>query len=135
MRYKFCNCGRKIELTEKCERCEAARKQEKNAYERAYNKRRAEVQKPLKTARWHKLRRFIIHRDKGVCQRCLALCDVFNSKDLQVHHIKPRVKYPELIFDESNLITLCRTCNLELGVREELDFTRQFEDEEREFHL
>lgn len=136
MRYKFCNsCGAKIELTKTCDKCEAAKKQEKNAYMRQYNKRQQEVQKPIKTARWHKLRRYIIQRDKGICQRCLALKGIFNSADLQVHHIKPRIKFPELMFDESNLITLCKTCNLELGTQEHLDFTRQIEDEEKEYHL
>ena len=133
-RYKFCSCGAKITLGEECNECNAAKKQDKNEYMREYNKRNSEVQKPLATKRWKDLRRFIIHRDKGVCQRCLAKKGVFNSKDLQVHHIKPRIKYPALIFDESNLVTLCRTCNLELGTRETLDFKRKTNDE-YEFHL
>ncbi|WP_009968574.1 HNH endonuclease, partial [Bacillus subtilis] len=56
------------------------------------------------------------------CQRCLIKYSIVNSSELQVHHIKPRIDYPELMFEESNLITLCKTCNLQLGTSGELDF-------------
>ncbi|WP_078548817.1 HNH endonuclease [Litchfieldia alkalitelluris] len=48
--------------------------------------------------------------------------------NLQVHHIKPRIKYngtngyPDLRFEPSNLITLCQSCNTHFQTREQLDF-------------
>ena len=38
-----------------------------------------------------------------------------NTRNLQVHHIKPRKEYPELMFEPDNLITTCKTCNLQMG--------------------
>ncbi|WP_338705247.1 HNH endonuclease [Priestia aryabhattai] len=43
--------------------------------------------------------------------------------NLQAHHIKSCRDYPELAYDESNLLTVCRDCNLELGTSNKLDFT------------
>ena len=47
----------------------------------------------------------ILKRDNYTCKEC-------GSKErLQVHHIKSRKDYPELIMDENNCITLCITCH------------------------
>lgn len=134
-RYKFCDrCGSKITLGEECNKCKAAKKQDRNAYMRDYQKRNKEVQQAINNKRWRNLRKLIIQRDHGICQRCLALKGIFNSKELQVHHIKPRINYPDLIYEESNLITICKTCNLELGTSEKLDFKQQ-QNDKLEFHL
>lgn len=131
-RYKFCNsCGMKIKLGEPCPTCS---KQNRNEYMRKYQRTNKEVQKAIQNKRWKDLRKLIIQRDKGICQRCLALKGIFTTVQLQVHHIRPRNKYPRLIYEKSNLITLCKTCNLELGTKEELDFTPQIQDE-IQFHL
>jgi group I intron endonuclease len=46
-------------------------------------------------------------RDKYSCQKC------FNEKGftLNAHHIKPKEKFPELMFDVNNGITLCNSCH------------------------
>ena len=72
--------------------------------------------------KWWKLREEIIKRDNHFCQRCWNKFGILNGERLEAHHIKPRSKYPELTFEESNLVTLCRTCNAQLGTKEELDF-------------
>ncbi|HDR7585519.1 hypothetical protein BW899_06695 [Bacillus mycoides] len=64
---------------------------------------------------WRNLREQIIERDGGYCQRCLHKYGIINSANLEVHHIKPRSKYPELQYEISNLVTVCKTCNLQLG--------------------
>lgn len=116
---KICSyCGKVIDWNETCE----CKKNSINKSKREYYKENKDVIKPITSARWRKLRPLIIKRDGGCCQRCLIKYGTINSKDLQVHHIKPRAYYPELIFDETNLITLCKTCNLQLGTNEELDF-------------
>lgn len=116
-RKKTCSCGKIIPETEKCE-CKRKRKRD---YMREYQ--RKEVDNPLKTTRWNKyLRPYVLRRDKHLCQRCLYKYGVANAEDLHVHHIKSRKNYPELVFDDKNLLTVCRTCNLQLGTKDELDF-------------
>lgn len=140
-RYKYCDhCGAKIVLGEKCEKCYNERlsmkREKKRNYSRQYYNENKDTQKTIKSERWKKFRRMIIQRDNGVCQRCLAKRNILVGDNLEVHHIKPRTKYPTLVFEESNVITICKTCNLELGTREELDFEPPFNtDTENTFHL
>jgi 5-methylcytosine-specific restriction endonuclease McrA len=116
---KICShCGKMIDFNEVC----SCKRSNNNEYKKLYRQKNKESLKPLSTKRWKKIRSLIIKRDKGCCQRCLIKYGIINTKDLQVHHIKPRIDYPELMFDESNLITLCKTCNLQLGTSGELDF-------------
>jgi 5-methylcytosine-specific restriction endonuclease McrA len=83
---------------------------------------RNEKDNPLKTTRWNKLRKQVLVEDKYLCQRCLFKYNLANSKELQAHHIKSRKNYPDLVFERSNIITLCKTCNLQLGTSDKLDF-------------
>jgi 5-methylcytosine-specific restriction endonuclease McrA len=115
---KFCSCGKLVAVNETCS---CKQNTNRNEYQRKYYEKNKDVLKPLSTARWRKLRSLIIKRDKGCCQRCLIKYGIINGDNLQVHHIKPRIEYPELMFEESNLITLCKTCNLQIGLKE-LDF-------------
>lgn len=82
-----------------------------------------EVDKLRNSDRWKRKKRpHIIRRDRAHCQRCLIKYGIIESSKVTVHHIKPASKYPELFFDDSNLITLCDTCNKQLGTVEQLDF-------------
>lgn len=58
------------------------------------------------TAYWYKkLRQSAFSRDNYQCQKC-------GSKErLEIHHIKPWIKYPDLRFDLNNITTLCRDCH------------------------
>lgn len=116
---KTCSCGRFVEYTATCV---CKEKKNRNKYQRNYYEKNKELLKPLSSTRWRKLRSLIIKRDNGHCQRCLSKFKIITSSNLQVHHIKPRIDFPELMFEESNLITVCKTCNLNLGVSGELDF-------------
>jgi 5-methylcytosine-specific restriction endonuclease McrA len=110
---KICGgCGKRVDYNTTCS-C-MKRKRTK--------KKLNETDKLMKSARWKRKRIVIIQRDGAVCQRCLIKYNIINSENLQVHHIKPRSKYPELMLEDTNLITLCKTCNLQIGIREELDF-------------
>lgn len=97
-------------------------KTKRNEYQRKYYEENKERQKLLTSARWRKLRLEIIRRDHSLCRRCMIKYTTLNGYDLSVHHIKPRSKYPELMFDPTNLVTLCGTCNRQLGIQEKLDF-------------
>lgn len=96
-------------------------KQNQNAKRRDYYRKNKESLKLLSTKKWLNLRKRIIDRDDHLCKRCYLKFNIINGDQLQVHHIKPRVYYPELTFEESNLITLCKTCNIQMGL-EGIDF-------------
>ena len=117
---KICSkCSKKIKFNEDCI---CATGKNRNKYQRKYYEKNKEALRPLSTKRWRDIRKVIISRDGGYCQRCFIKYDIIETKNLQVHHIKPRIEYPELMFEETNLICICKTCNLQLGVDEELDF-------------
>lgn len=128
---RTCHCGKIINHNEVCS---CKKNNNRNSYQREYYQRNKDTLKPLSSSRWRKLRRLIINRDNGLCQRCLIKYDLFNSDELQVHHIKPRIEFPELMFDESNLITVCKTCNLQIGLKE-LDFKPSIDLNDFDFDL
>lgn len=116
-RKKICSCGRVVEDNGK--RCECKRTQKRD-YMRSYQ--RLHKGDPLKTTTWTKLRQKVLKRDRFMCQRCWYKFGIANSNELQAHHIKSRKNYPELVFEERNVITMCKTCNLQLGTKDKLDF-------------
>lgn len=71
------------------------------------------------TESWIRLRYDILLRDGRVCACCGRTDGVMN-----VDHIRPRHKYPELAYDPSNLQVLCATCNRGKGARDETDWRR-----------
>lgn len=64
----------------------------------------------LKTSRWQKLRKQILLRDK-CCVLCWNESRYVNLYKLQVHHIVKRTDDESLIYEPSNLVTLCRECH------------------------
>lgn len=72
--------------------------------------------KAIHSKKWRDFRKKVIIADHGMCQRCLIKFGRLNSYNLEVHHIAPRALAPELAFEEDNVVTLCKTCNLELGL-------------------
>lgn len=110
MRKKICLiCNKIVNENHKCK-------------EKKKKKENKETYKLINNTRWRKLRKDILQRDNFECQRCLIKYGIHNYHNLQVDHIKPRIKYPELAYDKNNLITLCATCNNSKGTNEELDF-------------
>lgn len=59
---------------------------------------------------WFHLRHRVILRSNGKCKNCGATSKSSNGP-MNVDHIKPRWKYPELEYDINNLQVLCRNCN------------------------
>lgn len=75
--------------------------------------RNKEIESTTKSSRWKSLRKKILLRDK-CCILCKNRDGYFNLKRLQVHHIVKRVDDESLIFEPSNLVTLCRDCHEEV---------------------
>jgi hypothetical protein len=69
---------------------------------------------------WLQLRYRTIEASNGNCSSCGNRHSAPNP--LQVDHIKPRSKYPELALTPSNLQVLCRQCNLGKGNKTEKDW-------------
>lgn len=52
-------------------------------------------------------RKQILHRDNYTCQ----VCGFREPEIMEVDHIKPKSKFPELKYELNNLITLCPNCH------------------------
>lgn len=116
MNNKFCGiCGDIVPINERC----PCRPKVKSESSRNH---------PSATKRFQKLRKRILKRDNYTCQRCVIKFgkhDKLIHENPQCHHIKSWRDYPELAYDENNLITVCRDCNLKLGNNNVLDFKWQ----------
>lgn len=73
----------------------------------------------FESRKWMELRykAILLHGRKCLC--CGASGD---GVVIQVDHVKPRSKYPELALELSNLQCLCRPCNLGKGAWDETDW-------------
>ncbi|MFC0469568.1 HNH endonuclease [Halalkalibacter kiskunsagensis] len=111
---KLCSCGKLVLAGEVCECKKKAQNPEATTF--------------YKSTRWKKTRKIIINRDGAHCQRCLIKYNIITTSSLEVHHLKPRSIYdgtkgfPDLRYEETNLITLCKSCNTSLGTKGVLDF-------------
>lgn len=63
--------------------------------------------------RYQAWRRAVFERDDYRCQGCGARSRKGVRVEIQAHHIKEFSLYPELRFDVSNGLTLCRPCHIE----------------------
>lgn len=85
---------------------------------KAYRKRYEDKQKGKKDIRftqaWKNKANEIRQRDLGLCQMCIRSIDmledmkIYNYLNNQVHHIIKIKDNEDLIFENKNLITLCR---------------------------
>lgn len=62
------------------------------------------------SAEWRDLRYRALKKHGAVCQCCKTRATPGNP--IQVDHIKPRSRFPELEYDINNLQVLCKDCNL-----------------------
>lgn len=59
---------------------------------------------------WLPFRENILKND---CNNCWKCGGNFNAKNLEVHHLTSKRKYPEFEYDETNCVTLCKKCHKE----------------------
>lgn len=70
-------------------------------------------QKFLVSQEWLDLRERVLKRWGRLCMKCGRTSGI-----IQVDHIKPRSKYPELKLDFNNMQVLCKGCNRSKGITE-----------------
>ncbi|WP_066314529.1 HNH endonuclease [Bacillus sp. FJAT-29814] len=123
---KICSgCGKRIEYNATC-----------NCKNHIRNKStEGETDKLMRSSRWKKKRRYIIDRDICMCQRCFWKYQTVNITELTVHHIHSRKNYPELMWEDSNLICVCMTCNNQLKKVKDGTLDFDWTAPEEEYHL
>lgn len=96
-------CKYKVKINGKIIEFESKVKSNKHAEKRHNNKNK----RFYDSKKWSTIRKkvFLIYDRK--CMACGS------TKELQVDHIKPRSKFPELELDIYNLQILCKKCNFE----------------------
>lgn len=70
-----------------------------------------QVTKSIEYQAWRKA---VYERDDWTCQHCKK-----RGPRLHAHHIKPKSRYPELMFDVSNGLTLCEPCHHKIHTKME----------------
>lgn len=73
---------------------------------------------------WKKKRLDILDRDNNECQKCKTVKHDY-SKATTVHHIKHLKEFPELAFEDDNLISLCTECHNEEHPEKFRDFFKE----------
>ena len=61
------------------------------------------------TNKWKRKRKSILVRDKYQCQDCKRYGRMREATE--VHHIKHLDEYPELAYENDNLVSLCHACH------------------------
>lgn len=74
----------------------------------------------FKSEAWLELRYRVIKESKGCCRVCGARGSEVNP--IQVDHIKPRSKFPELALVSGNLQVTCQKCNLGKSDKDQTDW-------------
>lgn len=76
-----------------------------------------------------KIRKLVLERDNFCC----ASCNSNDLKTLTVHHLKPMCLFPELMYELSNLTTLCCKCHLKKENHPHIYEIMQQENDSRSF--
>ena len=74
----------------------------------------------LKSKEWKETRQKILEFYGKKCMACGSI------EKIQVDHIKPRSKYPELELDVTNLQVLCWECNKIKNNKHETDYRKSY---------
>lgn len=127
MRKKVCSTCGKIYEGDRCHCKKATFEIRNNKYSKKDDL--------IHSTAWRKKRMQIIKRDGFACMRCFIKYNIINSEELTVHHILSRKNHPELMFEDSNLVCLCSTCNKQLGTKDKLDFEWTVNEEIRDINL
>jgi 5-methylcytosine-specific restriction endonuclease McrA len=72
--------------------------------------------------KYRKIRYQVFLRDGRICRLCSHTGSADNP--LQIDHIKPKSKFPELALDPNNMQVLCKDCNYGKNTRDETDWRK-----------
>lgn len=78
-----------------------------NVNKRKWDNNRSKESKLRNTGAWHNKSKEIRERSNYLCAVCMDMDNYYNYKNIEVHHIRPIEKNPELLLDDKNLIALC----------------------------
>ena len=92
-------------ILERIARRKALKASQQAKHARPKRKKMNERQRFLRSPAWYEVRQIIFTRDGRVCAHCGSV------ERLQIDHIKPRSKFPELALEQTNLQVLCWPCN------------------------
>jgi 5-methylcytosine-specific restriction endonuclease McrA len=81
--------------------------------EKHYKWRGGQTWQRFKDPRYISWRSSVLERDGYTCRQCRRRCKKY-ERGLAAHHVEPYATRPELRFEVSNGVTLCRTCHLTL---------------------
>lgn len=108
MKTRCKNCRKLIDFKNTyCETCLSKVNKER----KKYSTKDKEIDATTKTSRWQYIRQKVIERDLGCCVLCFIKDNYIEYKRLQVHHLVKRKDDLKLIYDMTNLITLCKDCH------------------------
>lgn len=79
---------------------------------------------------WRRIRYDVLVRDRATCQCCGASPTSTPGVVMNVDHIKPISKFPELRLDIGNLQVLCSACNQGKGRRDQTDWRHEEPEED-----
>lgn len=118
LKCSYCNKYYDIDKPHNCEQKITKEKERNRKKSQKYSleNKNTDGYKAIHSKRWKAFRKQVILADGGYCQRCKILFNKYNYENLEVHHIIPRAIKPELAFDKDNVVTLCKSCNLEMGL-------------------
>lgn len=83
----------------------------KRVFSKLFSKAREIVKRASRSGEWRLVEKAKL-KTQSVCEVCGT------SKSLQVHHIKPYARYPELELEPDNLVVLCmdeNDCHITIG--------------------
>lgn len=75
-----------------------------------------------KSRRWHRKRRAVLMRDRCQCRECRRYGLAVPAS--VVHHVWPAEDFPELAWEDWNLISLCAACHNAMHDRDSGELTQ-----------
>ena len=88
--------------------CDSKIKNKRNKQKDKYNDDRYKVYNDCyNTTRWKKVREEVLKKSNYMCEICKQL-GILNYTDIQVHHIEKIIDNPYKMYDEDNLLVVCR---------------------------
>lgn len=82
---------------------------------RVENRRNVANRRRYVSARWKRVRAYVIARDRGLCQECKRQGRLTEGQE--VDHIQKAEEYAELFYKVENLQLLCKSCHSKKTIR------------------